>query len=256
MPSTEQAVRVPKAVSKFVANLGPTPNIDLNKASQKERTSLLNALYYETPKDDPKRKEYNSLKSQADKQKWLSTWVLAASQGKSMGWNSAEVSTTSTEMTTGVWVTQSMLASPQYFNNEEIAAIFVKTAPSRPYKNSVALAEAGVLEYYYELDSDKNARQVKSAAGVESKAELSAEEYDEISASMQVGFEKGPPAKKPKGIPKKVHPVFAKLSVGKRFKEKALKMLRESVDKIMADLDKVQNTKDKLAKKGWHAGEY
>jgi hypothetical protein len=250
----DNKVKVPKAVQKFMAGKEYLTTVDLEKASQQERSALLNAFYYTTPKGDQKRKEYTSLKTDADRRQWLGTWVMAAAQGKSTGWNSSEVTVTSTDGEEGEWVTEQMLAGPQYLNCPHAAKTYITTAASRPYKHNAALAEAGVLEYRYVKDKDSNARASKSTAGVKTESNLTEEEYGEVNASMQVAFEtKGPPQKKLKTTtaPKKPHPVFAKLSVARKNKEKALRTIRDTAEKISTDLDKVQTTKDKLANKGW-----
>ena len=246
--------RVPKAVSKYVAAQGVS-DVDLEQASQKDRTALLNAFYYSVPKDDPRMQEYLALKTSVEKRRWLSTWVMAAAQGKCTGWNSSSVSVSAVERSTGEWVTESMLAISAYLNSPEHAQIYIQKAKSRAYKGNSSLAEAGVMEYFYAKDHDISERSSTSTAGVKTKADLTAEEYDEIGASMQLGLERTEaPAKKPKtATPKHTHPVFAKLYAAKKCKDKALKMMRDSADKVCSDLDKVKVTKAKLANKGWPA---
>jgi len=247
--------KVPKAVLKLAASQPKdATTIDLESATQKERTAVLNAFYYTTPKGDPKRKEYTDLNSDAERRQWLGTWAMAASQGKSKGWNSSTVSTKSREKESEVWLTKEMLASSQYLNSTAHADIYVKTATARAFKDNTALADAGVLEYLYVQNAEIRERERTSTAGVKTEADLTAEEYDEVAASMQQALEvKGPPAKKAKTTtPKKFpHQVWAKLTAAKRGKDQALRKIKEHSDKILVDLDRVDGVSEKLAKKGW-----
>ena len=164
--------KVPKAVLLAREKL-KAENMDitaetLGKAlTSSDLSALAASMRYALKKDGCAglNDSYKNLNTDEERRKWMADFCVDPCVSRCFAFNSTSRETESGIRGRKLWLTIEQMSSPIVFNSLEHAKIVAKKAPERP-SSFVALAEAGIKEYYIEVTEEVFARLTKEQVGV------------------------------------------------------------------------------------------
>ena len=248
-------IKVPKIVREISAKLKNEPITKANvqaKVGKKEWNNLCTTFRTSLP--DELKQKYKSLGSDDLRADWVGQWAMDPQGAVASGFNRKVVHETDQEREQFLWLTEDQLGGPEHLNNVNHAKLVIEggdLGEGRPHELP-SLAKAGVVQYPVTKTWLEKAKGTTKEAGVSLRAELTAEEYEEVSRDMAAGVSKAVPKKK--ATPKVVDPeaaAAAKLLKAANAKlAPALRSLKRKCDAVLGDCDEnILHTIPKLAKK-------
>ena len=185
------AIKMPKALQGIVdagLDLSSIVASDLAQLPIKARQDLNNAFLYALKKlpNNPKLEQYKQLTTDEERRQAQVDFIIDTNAAVSRtGANISSVTVQKRNRERTVWLTQSQLASSTWLNDEGHAKIVAEDGRnSRPYKQSAALASAGVLEFEFTVEELDKMKTNTFTAEVRAEAPLEAEQYDAVKQAM------------------------------------------------------------------------
>lgn len=186
------ATKMPKALQSIVdagiTDLAQLQITDLSQLPIKARQDLNNAFLYALKKvpNNPKLEQYKQLKTDEERRQAQVDFIIDTNAAiVRTGVNSSSVTVQKRNRETTMWLTQSQLASSTWLNDEGHAKIVAEDGRnSRPYKQSAALAKAGVLEFEFTVEELDKMKTNTFTAEVRAEAPLEADQYDAVKQAM------------------------------------------------------------------------
>ena len=192
--------------------------------------------------------------------------------------NTTTVSTSKAEKGVGKWLTNEQLASPLYFNSQKHADVRCKNMPEQPHEDP-DLAKDGVMQYWHVDKAVDTSKEEKQTAEVTCKAEMTAEQYEQVKAGMESALSSAPTdrnnsaesaAKRSRKKKlqladnqkaaeteqeKTTRLMVEAMKAAKTKLEKTLAECKKSVDRINTELGTVELLKKTMASKPWDASQ-
>lgn len=182
---------MPKALQRLAdtgLDLSSVATSDLMQLSTQQRQDLNNAFLYALKKlpSTAKLEQYKALKSDEERRQAQVDFIIDAHAASvRTGKNSSSVTVQKRVKERTLWLTQSQLASATWLNNADHAKIVAEDGRnSRPYKQSAALAKAGVLEFEFTVEELQKMKTNTFHAEVSVEAPLEADHYDGVKQAM------------------------------------------------------------------------
>ena len=198
---------------------------------------------------------YNTC-SRADQRSWVARYLMDPASGGCTGKNTTRVESGSVDDEVEVWVTESELGGPKYFNNMMHASIAIRELDSRPHEIA-SLAKENVLQYALTKKEVRRFKKKSESAEVSVESTLTKEQFEKVRDHMGTALEEDEPepkkqkvtdtqssgSKNPKGTPKKPQKSPEEIAAEKELRKATfdannnLKKYREYVDKCAGELD-------------------
>ncbi len=185
------ATKMPKALQGIVdagLDLSSIVAGDLSQLPLKARQDLNNAFLYALKKipNNPKLEQYKQLTTDEERRQAQVDFIIDTNAAVvRTGVNSSSVTVQKRSRERTVWLTQSQLASSTWLNDAGHAKIVATDGrTSRPYKQSAALANAGVFEFEFTVEELDKMKTNAFTAEVRAEAPLEADQYDAVKQAM------------------------------------------------------------------------
>ena len=147
--------------------------------------------------------ELNVFKSMSpeERAKWMAQFVMDPDKCKKQGFSNTQVIDNTFTDEAEQLCTMDELGGPKFLNNKEHARIACEAGDfGKPLPHELpSLAAAGVMQYRFSWAVYKSRIGLENKAGVQTEADLTTTEYNEVKAAMQgdmQGAQKGPSGKR------------------------------------------------------------
>ncbi len=127
------------------------------------------------------REQYGALGSDVERRSYLAQFLLDPEIANANGFNKTYAFDRTSKDAAKHWWTREQLGGPLGLNNMAHADMLIasKSLPEQPHEQA-ALADAGVLQYYWVIKSDHETTGHAEEAGTSADVELKANEYNEV----------------------------------------------------------------------------
>ena len=184
--SGSEPPKVPKTVEKArkaLADARQAITAENLKATlgPKEYNNLANQFRAKLPQN--RKEEYNSM---ANKSEWIAQWVLDPQTSMLQGFNAHSAHIVCNNQHREQWLTREQLESPQWLHSKARVGMLIDHEETVSRLHEVpALASHGVLQYKFDTSFIEKIQGTKVEIGIEAKADIKPEEYDQIKTSIE-----------------------------------------------------------------------
>ena len=211
--------------------------------------------------------EFGVIEDPQLKREWIAAYYVDPESGGNVVVNETARKTQRVEKTLNILLTQEQLSGANFLNSVDHAKIMCESGELTAHKHRRApLADAGVMEYEWEVSETHLIKLVEEGVISRSEASLSPEHVDALSASIRDHTKNAPgssdvaatgpkPAKFPKKLARVVSPAEELELANKKEADKGFNKAKTDVlsqmNKMKRSLAGVQGTLDALAQQDW-----
>ena len=245
---------IPKAVQRarelLLAHGMDSTAANLWKVLPKEDRNKLSASFRSSMTDEVKV-GYQQLGTDAERRSWRAQYVIDPQVAACTGFNKTTAFVSESKKGISSWMTEKQIAAAMHSDDDAKLLCESGDLKSRPHEYP-SLAASGMKQYYYTADEHTAEAGTKEESGVQAKAELSGQQFQEVKEDIACNFGKAgvtrktsKPAKAPESEASK------KLRAASATRASSLKKLKGLNDKIHCELESALNDPPKLVEKGY-----
>ena len=246
----EPPTKVPKVLRDLKARFGDVLGQQggLDVLSAKEMNNLSNN--FRNHLSGEQRAQHARLPKE-DKKKWLAQWVIDPETCQREGYNRSFAYTSDESVNDTSWVTLEQLSGPTMMNSMAHAQLVAADLESQPSRFP-SLAAKGIMEYKMTTEVLRSISGTRGEAGVSATTELKSSEYTEVKASIDAGFGKAAPARRPKAQERVDDPLAKEMKEALAKRSALLRQMKRNTDAYETQLASVEDVMiPKLGAKGF-----